>query len=567
VTSPSPPTAAQLLGQVLDGKYRLDAVLGKGGMGAVFRGTQVPIERRVAIKIIHPELAGDPAVARRFAREARGTFRVESEHAIRVLDFAASADPQPGLLYMVMELLDGRTVAQELDVDGALAPRRALHVARQTALALAAAHRVGLVHRDIKPDNIMLIRHGDDPDFAKVLDFGLAKLIEDAPGDAALSAVALTKHGMVFGTPDYMSPEQATGKPLDARSDVYALGATLFEMLTARPPFLGANAMAVLVQHVKAAPPRLGDVVPALGRYPGLDALIERCLAKPAGARPGSAQELVAMIDAVAAALPAAAAGGAAAETLQLPPGFSRDAATHSVWLARLSADGDPSPEAPSEALVTPGGGWGMPGAQSDAGASASALSGIAGRLEPESGASVPVQIRRWPILAAGVAALVGVVAVALAMRGGRGETAARASAAGPLANVVERGDAAASPLPVPVAAPAADASPLREPPDASVATARVPDRTPPPDGGGERRRRELADHLAAAEAAFRGKNQLKQMAEAEAVLELDRRHARANFLFGEALVRAGDAASGCAYLKKSRTAAARAVMAEARCK
>src|SRR5688572_29548981 len=227
-------------------------------MGAVFRGTQVPIERRVAIKIIHPELAGDPAVARRFAREARGTFRVESEHAIRVLDFAASADPLPGLLYMVMELLDGRTVAQELDVDGALAPRRALHVARQTALALAAAHRVDLVHRDIKPDNIMLIRHGDDPDFAKVLDFGLAKLIEDAPGDAALSAVALTKHGMVFGTPDYMSPEQATGKALDARSDVYALGATLFEMLTARPPFLGATAMAVLVQHVKAPPPSLG---------------------------------------------------------------------------------------------------------------------------------------------------------------------------------------------------------------------------------------------------------------------------------------------------------------------
>ena len=177
----------------------------------------------------------------------------------------------------------------------------------------------------------------------------------------------------------------------------------------------------------------------------------------------------------------------------------------------------------------------------------------------------MPVRIRRWPILVAGVAALAGVVAVALAMRGG-GDTAARASAAGPLANVVERADAAASPLPVPVAAPPADASPAPALPDAGAATARVPDRTPP-DGGAERRRRELADHLAAAEAAFRGKNQLKQMAEAEAVLELDRRHARANFLFGEALVRAGDAASGCTYLKKSRTAAARAVMAEARCK
>jgi len=550
--------AAQLIGQVLDGKYRLEAIIGRGGMGAVFRGLQLRMDRRIAVKVIHPELAADPAVARRFAREAKGTFKVESDHAIKVIDFAASAEPMPGLLYMVMELLDGRTVAKELDVDGPLAPRRALHVARQVALALAASHRIGIVHRDIKPDNIMLIRQGDDPDFAKVLDFGLAKLIEDAPGDAALSAVALTKHGMVFGTPDYMSPEQATGKTLDARSDVYALGATLFEMLTARPPFVGANAMAVLVQHVKAPPPRLADLAPSLAPHVELERLIQRCLAKAPRARPPTALDFVELLDRVATTLPPAEVRPslAANATMQLP---ARPASgTHSLWLARLSEQGEADPEAPPP-LITQGGGWGVAPAPPDP----TGATGLADGLEPETGASRPVQIRRWPVVAALLAA-VGGIAVVVAIKA-RGATASRsdsrtASLADALATVVERVDAAPAPVPTPDAASGSAAPP----PDAGVDAA--PRGKPDPDVGRDRRR-EIAQHLAAAEAGHTTHNRLKQMTEADEVLHLDARNSRANFLFGDALVQAGDLANGCSYLKRARGAAARTRFTEAGCK
>jgi serine/threonine protein kinase len=573
----TPASASALIGAVLDGKYRLDSMIGRGGMGAVFRGTVLSVERRVAIKIIHPELASDPAVARRFVREARGTFRVDSDHAIKVIDFAVCASAgRAGLLYMVMEFLDGRTVARELDVDGQLSPRRALHVARQVALALAAAHKVGIVHRDIKPDNIMLVRQGDDPDFAKVLDFGLAKLVEDAPPDAALSAVALTKHGMVFGTPDYMSPEQATGKPLDARSDVYALGAALFEMLTARPPFVGANAMAVLVQHVKTPPPHLGELAPALASHTDLDALVQRCLAKPAAMRPPTALDLVALIDRVAATLPHSAETrrAGAAETMQLPslaPDQARPEGGHSVWLARLSDEGDAPPQA--EPLYTPRGGWGLPAAEPSAqgasaqvpSAGASSTSMLADRLEPTTGLSRPVHVRRWPLVGAGLA-VVGVAAVIIALQT-RGSDAKRAGGGDPprVANGVEPRDAAIAPPPPP-ATP--DAAPTVVPVALPDAAPRSPDSTTAAAAERERKRREqIAAHLAAAEAGYAAHNRLKQMTEADEVLHLDRSHPRANFLFGDALVQARDLTNGCAYLKKSRSRAAKERMAEVGCK
>jgi serine/threonine protein kinase len=564
VNSP-PASAAQLIGQVLDGKYRLDAMIGRGGMGAVFRGHQLSMDRRIAVKVIHPELAADPAVSRRFAREARGTFKVESEHAIKVIDFAASQTPAPGLLYMVMEFLDGRTVARELDVDGPLAPRRALHVARQVAEALAAAHRIGIIHRDIKPDNIMLIRQGDDPDYAKVLDFGLAKLIENAPGDAGLSSAALTKHGMVFGTPDYMSPEQATGKELDVRSDVYALGATLFEMLTARPPFLGANAMAVLVQHVKLPPPHLADLSTSLAPHLELDLLVQRCLAKSPGARPATAMDLAHAIDQVEARLPSSdpRMQVSAGSTMVLPP---RDGpSSHSTFLAPLTEEGEPPPEPATRTLM--GTGWTDPGAMTP---TASPVSGIAARLEPDladdappDGASRPVRIRRWPLLA-GLAAVVGGGLVVLAIKRG-GATASRngPGSGEALASAVERDDArpaAGAPDAAVPTMPMPDAAPARPAVDAA--------RRPAPDEQAqaerERRRREIAAHLAAAENAS---NPLKQMAEAEAVLDLDPRNSRANYLFGDALIKSKDLTNGCSYLKRSRSKAARVRMAEAGCK
>src|SRR5688572_18823210 len=173
----------KLIGTDLDGRYHLEDLLGKGGMGAVLRARHLFMDQAVAIKVLRPSLARDPNAARRFLREARGTLKVESEHAVKVLDFAITED---GLLYMVLELLDGRTVGAEVYNDGPLPLRRALRIARQVCDALAAAHRVGLVHRDLKPENIMLVRRGGDPDHVKVLDFGLAKVMEHA-GNRALS--------------------------------------------------------------------------------------------------------------------------------------------------------------------------------------------------------------------------------------------------------------------------------------------------------------------------------------------------------------------------------------------
>jgi serine/threonine-protein kinase len=566
--SHGPATAASLIGQILDGKYRLDSLIGKGGMGAVFRGHHVAMDRRVAIKIIHPELSQDPAVGRRFVREAKGTFAVDSDHAIRVLDFAASTTPIDGLLYMVMEYLDGRTIARELEVDGALAPRRALHVARQTAEALAAAHRVGLVHRDIKPENIMLIRVGDDPDYAKVLDFGLAKLIQGAPGDAALSAAALTQAGMVFGTPDYMSPEQATAKPLDQRSDLYALGASLFEMLVARRPFLGETPMQVLVQHVKAPPPHLADVAPRLAPLRELDALVQRCLAKAPAARPGSALELITELDRVAATLPAtdapARAPAAVQATVQLPAYGTPDldSTGRSGWVAQLTPDGEAPVEPPAPHL-TPGAAWELPRSQP--------VSGIADGLEPEvpPGTSRPVRVRRWPI-AAGLAvalAIAGAVGWIASRRGaaasGSGSVTGSGSTRDPeVAATVEPVDAAPAAVVAVVPADAASAGT-----NDAAGFAAVADRSGAAERA-ERRREEIAEHLAAAEKAHRAGRPLLQQAEADAVLELDRRHPRANFLFGDALIQAKDLTNGCAYLKRARgVAAARARMAEAGCK
>src|SRR6188768_2016185 len=167
--------AAGLVGIVLDERYRLDALLGEGGMGAVYRAHHLQMDRRVAIKLLKPHLTTDDAQVQRFVREARATMKVDSDHAVKVLDFGITPTRD---YYMVLEYLDGRTVQRELDIDGPFAPTRVLHIAKQALHALGAAHSAGLIHRDIKPDNILLLRVGDDLDYSKVLDFGVAKLME-----------------------------------------------------------------------------------------------------------------------------------------------------------------------------------------------------------------------------------------------------------------------------------------------------------------------------------------------------------------------------------------------------
>ena len=297
-----------LVGVILDGRYRLDAVLGEGGMGSVFRATQLAMDRKVAVKLLKPHLASDDDALQRFAREARATLKVESSHAVKILDFGVTPLRD---YYMVLEYLDGRTVQRELDIDGPFAPARVAHIAQQALDALAAAHDRGLIHRDVKPDNLLLMRVADDPDYTKILDFGVAKLMQGTAGDPAM--LALTAAGVVFGTPEFMSPEQACGQALDGRSDLYSLAVTMFVMLTGEAPFEGDTAIECLTHHVRTPAPRLAMVRPELAAYPELDDLMQRCLAKQPDQRPAGAAELAALIAAIEPTLTRNPSSGSAA--------------------------------------------------------------------------------------------------------------------------------------------------------------------------------------------------------------------------------------------------------------
>ena len=533
----------QLIGHDLDGRYRVEALLGKGGMGAVLRARHTFMDQPVAIKVLRPTLARDPAAARRFAREARGTFQVDSEHAVKVSDFGCTAD---GLLYMVLELIEGHTVGDELAREGRLAPRRAVHIARQVALALAAAHRVGLIHRDLKPDNLMLVRRGGDPDFVKVLDFGLVKVIEGA-GQRALSMAALTQGDIVFGTPDYMAPEQALGQALDQRADLYALGATLFEMITGRPLFEAANAMEILVAHVRQAPARLAEAAPGVAIEPDLEALVARLLAKAPGDRPGSALEVADALAAIEGRLTGPAAR-AHAQTVDLPSlatavSVLAPAGASPVSPPELPAPGDASPPmAPAPAPVA------FRAAPLEAGASAGRPTLSLRDLDDElAEARRPARARVFLIIALVMGALLALVV--MKKRGARrGAGVARAV-------VVDAGAPVRAAVPVDAGAAPEDAA-ARPPVDASRAPApRAPDLA------------ELERHLAAAEAARRAGNSLKQLAEADLALDRDPRNARARYLMGDALVTTGDVANGCRYLRSARRIpAAAARLAAAGC-
>ena len=220
-----------LIGRVLDERYEIRAPLGKGGMGTVYRGWQLSVDREVAIKVIHPKLSGDRSAVKRFLREARLASRLSQPNIVNVYDFGQSET----VLYLVMELLRGHTLAAELGQGRRINPRRTVVIASQLCDALEAAHAQGIVHRDLKPSNIVIL---DDPpgrDLIKVLDFGLAKsLIQD-------SGSVVTNTDALLGTPLYMAPEQIEGKVSDQRADLYSLGCILYEMLSGRPPFVDSD--------------------------------------------------------------------------------------------------------------------------------------------------------------------------------------------------------------------------------------------------------------------------------------------------------------------------------------
>ncbi len=269
----------RLVGTLVAGRYQVEELIGSGGMGAVFRATHVQLRKVVALKVLHLQMTILDEVVARFEREAIAAARVEHENVAAATDFGKLDD---GSFFLVLEYIDGRSLTSLVET-GPLAAPRALVITRQIAQALGAAHALGIVHRDLKPDNVMLIDKAGQTDFVKVLDFGIAKVtLEDQQ-----NAPALTQLGTVFGTPQYMSPEQARGEAVDLRADLYAVGIMLYEMLTGSAPFDTEDLVALLTAQMLEAPPALPPQVD-----PEVSALVFRLLEKDPASRVQSAEEL-----------------------------------------------------------------------------------------------------------------------------------------------------------------------------------------------------------------------------------------------------------------------------------
>ena len=492
--------AEGLVGIVLDGRYRLDALLGEGGMGAVYRAHHLAMDRRVAVKLLKPHLTQDHTALERFAREARSTQKVDSPHAVKVLDYGVTPHDD---YYMVLEYLDGRTVQRELDVDGPFAPARVLHIAKHALLALGAAHRIGLVHRDIKPDNLLLMRAGDDPDFTKVLDFGVAKLMEGA-AKSSRSQLSLTQAGMVFGTPEFMSPEQACGQTLDARSDLYSLAATMFAMLTGCGMYQAGSAIEWLTAHARTPPPHLVDGNPGLAGYGELDALVQRCLAKRPEGRPKDADAMIREIEAVEARLAGAAP---AARPPKLVATFSPSTFIPALP-AEVAADSTLVPALP--AMPTPSTG------------------------------EVPVAAgHRGLWLVIGSLVIVGMIAVAIVVA--TAGKAKRTAAARPDAALADAPRVALAP--VDAAAPI-DAAPI-------VADAREVSHPTPATPIHNPKSTELDTYLANAQAAQKAGKRMTQVTQAHAAYLLDPHNVKAILLLADGLLAEGDLEHGCKYLRE----------------
>ena len=302
-----------LIGETLAGKYKIERLIKTGGMGSVYRGRHVLMDKTVAIKVLRPSLAGDDAVVARFSREAKAASKISHPHAVSVTDFG---EAENGVVFMVMEYLDGRTLKQAIASEGPLTLDRAVEIVRQVAGALDVAHSQGVIHRDLKSENIMLVHHNGD-EWAKVLDFGIAKILQPI-GSAA--DVDITQANLVVGTPQYMSPEQCSQSgALDARSDVYSLGIIIHEMLTGQLPFTGESATVVMMKQVQDPPP---SVLASQAQLPAaVDQVIKRALAKQPIDRFQSAGELSSALAEAASEEPAEApvVTGAAATNANTP--------------------------------------------------------------------------------------------------------------------------------------------------------------------------------------------------------------------------------------------------------
>src|SRR5215213_901336 len=297
----------RLLGQVLAGKYRIEEKIDEGGMGCVYRATHVLMEKTVAVKVLHPALAADDKIVARFTREAKAASRISHPHAISVTDFGESEN---GIVYLVMEYLRGRTLKDISRGEGPLPLARVVEIVRQVSGALEAAHAEGVVHRDLKSDNIML-EETPGGDWAKVLDFGIAKIQQTAQSVHETDP-GLTSPNLIIGTPQYMSPEQCSqASNIDARSDIYSFGVIIYEMLVGHVPFSGDSPTAIMMKHIQDPPPSVLDERRDLPEEVGR--VVARALAKRPEDRFQKAGDLAAALAEAAVEAPAAGVAAAAA--------------------------------------------------------------------------------------------------------------------------------------------------------------------------------------------------------------------------------------------------------------
>ncbi len=334
-------------GTALDDKYRVVRHLSSGGMGAVYEVEHRGLGKRLAAKLLKPELARRADLLERFRREARAASAIGHEHIIEVTDLGQTAHKVP---FLVMELLSGQTLAALCRAERRLEPARAVHIARQILSALAAAHARGIVHRDLKPENVFLIQRGGDADFVKLLDFGIVKLLDD------VDAPELTRAGQVVGTPTYMAPEQARGeKDVDGRADLYGVGAILYRMVTGQRPYTAPNFNALLFAIAQGQLQRPRTLEP--GVSPHLEAAILRAMAIDPRARFQTAGELDEALDEddrtrERSAADAARAGWAARRTDGAAGGGGPETASGG-WQSRTLMGETPRPARISRAIST----------------------------------------------------------------------------------------------------------------------------------------------------------------------------------------------------------------------
>lgn len=284
-----------MLGRTVAGRFVVISRLGTGSMGAVYRAWQNTVGRWVALKVMRYDRVGEAEARARFEREARAMSQLVSPHTVTIYDFGAAED---GSVFLAMELLEGESLGSRLQRVGRMAPADAVRFARDALTSLAEAHAKGIVHRDLKPDNLFLTRVPDaagrpSREICKLLDFGIAKMVREEQAMGVLE----TQAGTVFGTPRYMSPEQAQGKPLDARSDLYSLGVLLYQMVTGVPPFDDEDAVVVMARHIKTKPRPPREVAPEAAIPSQLERVIVRALAKEPGDRPDSAESFIRALD------------------------------------------------------------------------------------------------------------------------------------------------------------------------------------------------------------------------------------------------------------------------------